>query len=505
MSSAGRLPRADRRFVIAAVAICLLLYVPALLVPLLPDEAGYWLVARAWDPQPDSMFGFYWADRTPVLIWMFQAGDVLGGPLMPRAFIAVLGALMVVAAFRATRIMAGSDAARWSTATTVILLANPAWLAWTAKSESFGVPLVMVCCWLTLEALHHRLGWAQLALATGAGTAGMLAVGMKQNLAGGLVFAAVLLVTSLLRRDLKPRLGAMLAGAGLAGAVVPVVGLLVWADVNGVRVTSMWDTIYGFRTDAFDVITRGNMSAPLSRVRDLLLLFVGSGIGVLIALFLASLRRAFSVRPAVTAGVLAMLAVDIAGIVLGGSYWTPYLVALVPATVLCVALVLVSGSLVRLLKASVVFAAVSSALLLTYFGFTHVTGRSESPHATYTGRAVGEVAQPDDTIVVLYGVPEIVRASGLDSPYPYLWSLPVRTLDPELTLLRATVQGDDPPEWVVQRSGLNAWGLDDRRQLRTLLRSQYVVSGRVCGSRVWRLETAQRPALPRVDCRRPWL
>jgi hypothetical protein len=157
------------------------------------------------------------------------------------------------------------------------------------------------------------------------------------------------------------------------------------------------------------------------------------------------------------------------------------------------------------LKASVVFAAVSSALLLTYFGFTHVTGRSESPHATYTGRAVGEVAQPDDTIVVLYGVPEIVRASGLDSPYPYLWSLPVRTLDPELTQLRAIVQGDDAPEWIVQRSRLNAWGLDDRRQLRDLLRSQYVVSGRVCGRRVWRLEAAQRPALPRVDCRRPWL
>ena len=505
MSSAGRLPGTDRRFVIAAVAICLLLYVPALLVPLLPDEAGYWLVARAWDPQPDSMFGFYWADRTPVLIWMFQAGDLLGGPFVPRAFIAVLGALMVVAVFRAARIVAGSGAARWSTAAAVILLANPAWLAWTAKSESFGVPLVMVCCWLTLEAAHHRPGWAQLALAAGAGTAGMLAVGMKQNLAGGLVFGAVLLVTSLLRRDLKPRLAALIAGAGLVGALAPVVGLLVWAEVNGVRVVSMWETIYDFRTEAFGVITEGHTSAPLSRVRDLLLLFMGSGLGVLIVLFLVSSRRAFLVRPAVTAAVLAMLAVDVAGIVLGGSYWTPYLVALVPATVLGVALVLVSGSRERLMKASVVFAAVSSALLLTYFAFTHVTGRSESPHATYTGRAVADVAQPGDTIVVLYGVPETVRASGLDSPYPYLWSLPVRTLDPDLALLRTTIEGDDAPEWIVQRSGLNAWGLDDRRQLRTLLRSQYVVSGRVCGSRVWRLEAAPRPALPRVDCRRPWL
>ena len=505
MSSAGRLPRADGRFVIGAVAALLVLYVPALLVPLLPDEAGYWLVARAWDPQPDNMFGFYWADRTPVLIWMYQAADVLGGPFVPRAFIAALGALMVVAVFRAARIVAGPDAARWATAATVILLSNPAWYAWTAKSESFGVPLVMVSCWLALEALSHRPGWTRFALAAGAGSAGMLAVGMKQNLAAGLVFGVVLLVTSLIRGDLRPKLAAMLAGAALAGAMLPVLGLLIWAEVNGVRIVSMWEMIYGFRTDAFDVITRGHGSAPLARVRDLLLLFVATGLGVLIVLFLVSLRRALTARPAVTTAVLAMLAVDIAGIVLGGSYWTPYLVALVPAAVLSVALVLVSGSLVRLLKASVVFAAVSSALLLAYFGFTHLTGRSESPLATYTGRAVAESAQADDTILVLYGVPETVRASGMDSPYPYLWSLPIRTLDPDLTLMRATVQGDDAPVWIVQKSGLNAWGLDDRRQLRDLLRSRYVVSGRVCGSRVWRLEAAQRPALPRVDCDRPWL
>ncbi len=497
--------RADGRFVIAAVTACLLLYVPALLVPLLPDEAGYWVVARDWDPQPDNMFGFYWADRTPVLIWMFQAADALGGPFMPRAFTAALAGLMVVAAFRSARIVAGPDAARWSTAATVILLSSPAWYAWTAKSESLGVPLVMVSCWLALEALHHRPGWARLALATGAGTAGMLAMGMKQNLAGGLVFGMVLLVTSLLRRDLRPRLVAMLASAELAGAMLPVLGLLVWAEVNGVRTASMWEMIYGFRSDAFDVITRGHASAPLSRIRDLLLLFLGTGMGVLIVLFLVSMRHVFTVRPAVTTAVVAMLVVDIAGIVLGGSYWSPYLVALVPATILGVALVLVSGSLVRLLKATVVFAAVSSAVVLAYFGYTHLTGRSESPHATYTGRAVGAAADPDDTILVLYGVPEIVRASGLDSPYPYLWSLPIRTLDPDLSLLRTTVEGGDAPVWIVQRGALNAWGLDGRHRLRDLLHSKYVVSARVCGSRVWRLEAAQRPALPRVDCGRPWL
>lgn len=505
MSDAGRHPCSDGRFVAGAVAVCLLLYFPALFVPLLPDEAGYWLVARSWHPQPDSMFGLYWADRPPVLIWMFQAADVLGGPFVPRAWTAALSPLMVVAVFRAARIVGGPDAARWSTAAAVVLVSNPAWYAWAAKSESLGVPLVIVSCWLALEALHRRSGWAGLALAAGAGAAGTLAVGMKQNLAGGLVFGAVLLIVSLLRRDLRVRLGIVLAGAGLAGAMIPVLGVLVWAELSGVRTSTLWEMIYGFRSEAFDVITRGHTSAPLARVRELLLLFMGSGLGVLVLLFLWSLRRALTVRPAVTAAVSAMLAVDVAGIVLGGSYWTPYLIALVPAAVLGVPLVLVSGSPVRWLRAAVVFTAVSSAALLTYFCYTHLTGRSEAPLATYTGQAVGEAALPDDTILVLYGVPEIVRASGLDSPYPYLWSLPIRTLDPELALMRATVAGPDAPEWIVQRGGLNAWGLDRHDRLRDLLNRRYDVVGEVCDSRIWRVKDQPRPALPRVACDRPWL
>ena len=78
--------------------------------------------------------------------------------------------------------------------------------------------------------------------------------------------------------------------------------------------------------------------------------------------------------------------------------------------------------------------------------------------ATYRGEAVGEVAHPDDTILVLYGAPEVVRASGLDSPYPYLWSLPIRTLDPELAQMLATMRGPDAPVWIVQRGRLDPLG-----------------------------------------------
>ena len=450
------------------------------------------------------MFGFYWTDRPPVLLWMFQAADVLGGPFAPRLWSAVLGALTIVAAYRATMIIGGPVAARWSTVAAVALLGNPAWYAWSAKAENLGMPLVMISCWLALEALQHRPGWARVALALGAGSAGMLAMGMKQNLASGLVFGAVLLAVSVMRRRLRARDGVLLAGAALTGAMVPVLAVLVWAELNGVRISTLWEMIYGFRSDAFQVITRGDLSAPLERVFHLVTLCLASGLALLVGLFLASLRRSLAVRPAVVAAVLAMILVDVTGIVLGGSYWMPYLVALIPAAILSTALVVAGGVLVPPMRVVVAFAAGSSLVLLAYFGFIHLSGSSYSTWATYRGEAVGEVARPDDSILVLYGAPEVVRASGLDSPYPYLWSLHVRTLDPELALLRATIQGPDAPEWIVQRASVNRWGIDPDHRMRDLLQRRYVAVGKICGAPIWLLKGESRPALPPVDCDRPF-
>ena len=46
------------------------------------------------------------------------------------------------------------------------------------------------------------------------------------------------------------------------------------------------------------------------------------------------------------------------------------------------------------------------------------------------GTSIAKVASPRDTIVTLYGHAEVTRASGLSSPYPYLWSLPTKDPGP---------------------------------------------------------------------------
>jgi hypothetical protein len=90
-----------------------------------------------------------------------------------------------------------------------------------------------------------------------------------------------------------------------------------------------------------------------------------------------------------------------------------------------------------------------------------------------------------DTVVVLYGSASVVESSGLESPYPYLWSLPVRVLDPDLTRLRATVAGSDAPTWVVEAMGANSWDIDEEHRLRGVVEDRYRLVGEVCDREVW--------------------
>jgi hypothetical protein len=74
-----------RHPVAIAAVLAVLARLPALTRPVRADEAGFLLVARAWDPRPDSMFGPYWVDRPPLLIAVFKGVDLAGGETRARS------------------------------------------------------------------------------------------------------------------------------------------------------------------------------------------------------------------------------------------------------------------------------------------------------------------------------------------------------------------------------------------------------------------------------------
>lgn len=83
-------------------------------------------------------------------------------------------------------------------------------------------------------------------------------------------------------------------------------------------------------------------------------------------------------------------------------------------------------------------------------------------------------------------------AAGLSSPYEYLWSLPVRTRDPDLSQLAAVLDGEDAPTWLVVWGGLEPWSLDADRHLRPVVYDHYRVAGRGCGSTLLVHESSPR-------------
>src|SRR6478736_6777755 len=155
----------------AAAAVAFLARFPSLLWPLRPDEAGFLMVARAWQPEPDSLYGRYWVDRPPPILWLVQATDRIGGPYAHRLVGALACSLLVLAAAAAARevvVRAGvldpaavRRLAGWVAVATAALVSNAEIDPVAAKGELFGIPLVMASCWLALRAVRRvSAGWS---------------------------------------------------------------------------------------------------------------------------------------------------------------------------------------------------------------------------------------------------------------------------------------------------------------------------------------------------------
>ena len=283
------------------------------------------------------------------------------------------------------------------------------------------------------------------------------------------------------------------------GVALPVLACLAWLAVTPATISSAWYQVVGFRADASAVLAASDSRAPIERSHDLLWLFVVCGMAPLAVLGIASVRRWFARWPALSLALLATTAVDLAGVVVSGSYWHAYLVPLIPDVALLAALAASSAPPFRSLTRFVAALAVIGTLT-AYVGFAEERLISPTPSGPWqVGHAISLVSGRDDTIVSLYGNAELVAASGLPSPYRHLWSLPMRTLDPDQDELRSVLSGPDAPTWVVAVLPLNSWHIDDGRRLRDLLMSNYQLVTPRCGPLIWLRLDKVRPR-PQLDC-----
>ena len=485
---------AQRHSVLLACLATLSVHLLSLTRQLGSDEGGFAMVARHWRDGGPFLYGPQWVDRPPGLIALFDVAQRLG-PYGVRLTAALLAVALVAALASAAGAIGGRPAATWAAWTGFAFGSSVLVQAQRLNGELAAAVLVAVSIAALLRAVRVSTERTQtVLLAILAGAIATVAVLMKQNFVDAFVFAAVLLTMGVATRTNRltypPRKILMIATAFTSGVAVTGAMTLTWATGHG-GVDALAYATFGFRADASAVMASWSWNAPLHRFGFLALLACASG---LLLLFLhlgwSHRRRLRHVDPLPWA-VAATAAVEAFGVLAGENFWPHYLIALIPMLALAAGLSVhrrVPGW--RWTRRLIVVAATTTALVSPVAAVIAATGSSE---AYTTGRWVAASAQPGDTLVVPFTHANVINASGLSPGYPYAWSLPARTLDPDLSLLTSILNGPAAPTWVVRWDLAHTWGLDPDNRVDASLDTHYRAVAVVCGHTVWLHDGVARP------------
>ncbi|WP_183407087.1 ArnT family glycosyltransferase [Nocardioides marmorisolisilvae] len=454
-----------------------------------PDEGGFLVVANQWHAGGTSLYGNYWVDRPPLLLVIYRIADLLGG-LGALRVIGMVAAVATAALVADTaRVAFGRRAANWSVVVAAALLLSPLYGAVDVNGELLAAPFIALGIRAAVEVFHtdEQLRSRLAALFTGA--AAVAALLIKQNMADVVIFAAICWIVAWRTHRLKGRDlvdSILFAGAGFVAGYAVV---MLWALAHGSSPGDIYQATYPFRITAAHVIAQGSAHASGIRLEKLVDAFTWSFVPLLLVAFaLFGIRR--SRQPAIVAALAVVLVFDAASVFAGGSYWLHYLIQSAPAVALAAGATSLAAP--RVIRAATALVA-ASAIIATGSVVAHPTATP----GTTVGDAVRSVAQPGDTLVLAFGDADILRNSGLTSPYPYLWSIPSRGLDPDLTLLRGLLAGPSAPTWIVVH------GDSFKQRLHTtgtaaLIIQRYKLVSRICGRSIYLLDTVHR-AVPTQD------
>jgi hypothetical protein len=401
--------------------------------PLSPDEGGLLMLGGQWSAG-SSLYGDYFVDRPPLLIALFSLADGLGGTPWALRLLGIVAVVITVLLAGAVG-RAASVSPVLPALTAAVLVTTPLFGGTVVDGELLGLPFLVGGCAAVLMAAGSErwLRWALLA-----GVLGACAALVKQSLLDVFVLAVVLLVA-------RRRWGPLGAGALAALATVVLAVLLAWW--RGTAPGDLWDAVVVFRREAAAVIASSATDSTTTRLGGMLLALLLTGAPLL---FLVLLRRA---RRDLLAPALIVLAWETLVVLAGGSYWLHYLMGLVPGLVLLTA---AAPGADRLLRGAYAVCAASTAVALCWV-LVQPIERPEEPAVAW----LDQHAEPGDTAVVAFGGANILRETGLPSPYPDLWSLPVRVHDPDLTALGDLLSSPARPTWlVVAGTSLGTWGVD---------------------------------------------
>jgi 4-amino-4-deoxy-L-arabinose transferase-like glycosyltransferase len=490
---------ASRRFLALlclGVVLVRLTYVPR---PLRNDEGGYLLVARQWHTGGEFLYGDYFVDRPPLLMLLFKVASFTEWDQAIRVVAIPFALLFVLAGWRAGSLLAGRAGGRWAALVAAGLMCSPGLAADQADGELFGAAFVMGSVALALSAWNADSSTRRLWSAGAAGAVAAAALLIKQNLLEGVLFLACLVVFASWGRDAVGRRRALLmAPAAVLGALLPCTAVWLWLTWARIEPAAAWHDLVGFRAAAFEAIWSSSPDASIRRGVLLLALGILTGLVPVVIVWFRCAPRYLPHGSPERMAITALLLFGLTAITAGGSYWPPYLLQLAPAAVLAVGAIAPmtspAGSWMRGVSRMVVSAAALGTVVA-------VVVHSTVPSVWFSqhiGEWLTDSKAAGDTAFVAYGLPSVLETADMQSPYPHLWSVPMRTLDPEQARLRATLAGPRAPSWIVEVTRLNAWDIDEDSALRNLIHDRYRLAAEICGHRMWLRQdlTRELPAPP---------
>lgn len=464
--------RLTARPTVAVIALGLatvMAWLPVLWLSPSPDESGYLMIASQWR-EGSSLYGDYWVDRPPLLLMIFLLAEAGGGIVALRVLGLVAVLFSVVLAGRIGRLLVPSESTApiVAAATAAVFIASPLFGRGAVNGELLALPLVLAGLTALLQGrlLAGRRGTTWWAAAGAAAAAAAL---VKQNFVDVFLVAAVLLAVpeSGLRRFRA-------SAAVVSGATTALLLVLVFAASRGTEPVGLWEAVVRFRFDAGRVIDSAASEATPLRAARLILVLTVSGALPLLFLGWRRLRRAGMTEGLdLRLAAAVLVAWELVSIAAGGSYWLHYLMGLVPGLVVVATLVTERsyarlGSWEKWRSRTLGYATAVTVGALVWMAIFPASTREEVSDYLAAHR------QDGDTAVVAFGKPDILYGARMSSPYPLLWSLPVRVRDPHLRQLARTLASSDRPTWLVTgHAGLSGWGIYPTQWLLDTLERHY--------------------------------
>jgi hypothetical protein len=469
------------------VVLTLLLRAPWLDAALGRDEGGVAMIARAFHGSGEFAYGSYFLDRPPLLIALYALAATHGA-IGVRLLGAVAAAALVATATLLAVRLAGRQAAPWAALIAAVLASTVSLDAVYTPAELLAV--VPSCASLLLLVTALERPSRRLWLFAGAGALGSTAFLVKQSF-GDAVAAGVLAIVAGKALGVPWRETFRRATAYGAGAGSLFVALAVWERAAGTHDGAVYYAILGFRFDSVHALATDH---PGAKLLGLVTPAVVSGLALALLLAVVGIVLLRG-RPLVQVALGGSLVTAAVGVVLGGSYWTHYLIALVPG-----ATALAAVALVRWRRVALVAIALTVVPAAAVSGVAAVNDSPDSIQhgAVAIGRYLRARAEPGQTAYVLYAKVNALYYSGMRSPFPYHWSLMMRGVPGAEARLRQLLASPERPTWVVQAQGTRTFGLDRSGATKRLLALHYRRVGALCGSHMLLERGAHARPAPRL-------